>query len=291
MQVIIHAGAHETEGDRLLKTLLLNKEAAAKRGTVVPGPGKYRYLLGDCVDAVLEGRSPGQGRDVLWDAILEEEQADRVVLSNPHFFGPPRHAIDGHGFYPEAEMRMGALRQLFEKDDLQVQIGLRDPASFLPSLLRGLQPQRATQILDDCDPLSLRWSNMVLRLRTALPDVPITVWSYEEMPLIWADILRSLLGLDAGERLTGGMDLLSAIMSSEGMKRLRAYLHEHKDMTESQKRRVIAAFLDKYAIDDAIEEEVDLPGWTEALIEELSLRYDADLDEIAGIPGVKVLSA
>jgi hypothetical protein len=291
MQVIIHAGAHETEGDRLLKALLLNRDGAGKRGTVVPGPGKYRYLLSDCVDAMVEGRTPMQGSGVLWDAILDEEEAERVVLSNPHFLGPPRHAIDSHGFYPEAEMRIGALRQLLEDDELEIQIGLRDPASFLPALLRGMQPQRAAQILSECDLLSLRWSNLLLRLRTAVPDVPITVWAYEEMPLIWADILRSLLGFEAGERLTGGMDLLSAIMSSEGMKRLRAYLHEHKDLTEPQKHRVIAAFLDKYAIADEIEEEVDLPGWTEALIEELSIRYDADLEEIAAIPGVKVLSA
>lgn len=291
MQVIIHAGSHETEEDRLLKTLLLNKEAAGKRGTAVPGPGKYRYLLGDCVDAVLEGRAAAQESSLLWDAILEQEEADRVILSNPHFFGAPRHAIGNYGFYPEAEMRMGALKQLFRDDQLEIQIGLRDPGSFLPSLLKGLQPQRTSQILSDCDPLSLRWSNLLLRLRTALPDVPITVWAYEEMPLLWAEILRSLLGFEEGERLIGGMDLLSAIMSGEGMKRLRAYLHEHREMTEEQKHRVIAAFLDKYAIEDAIEEEVDLPGWTDALIEELSRLYDADLEHIGAIPGVTVLSA
>jgi hypothetical protein len=75
------------------------------------------------------------------------------------------------------------------------------------------------------------------------------------------------------------------------MQRLRAYLHEHREMSEEQKHRVIGAFLDKYAIEDAIEEEVDLPGWTDMLIEQLSVQYDADLDQIAAIPGVTILSA
>ncbi|MBE1297261.1 hypothetical protein [Phycobacter azelaicus] len=291
MQVVIHAGSHETEEDRLLKTLLQNKEAAGKRGTAVPGPGKYRYLLGDCVDAMLDGRRPVQDSGILWDGILEQEQANRVILSNPHFMGAPRNAVGSHGFYPEAEMRLGALQQLFPDDELEIQIGLRDPGSFLPALLRGLQPQRSEQILRECELQELRWSNLLLRLRTALPDVPITVWFYEEMPLIWADILRSLLGFEPGERLIGGMDLLAVIMSGEGMQRLRAYLHEHREMSEEQKHRVIGAFLDKYAIEDAIEEEVDLPGWTDMLIEQLSVQYDADLDQIAAIPGVTILSA
>ena len=44
-------------------------------------------------------------------------------------------------------------------------------------------------------------------------------------------------------------------MSKEGMQRFAAYLKSHPDMTEIQKRRVISAFLDKFALEEEIEEE------------------------------------
>lgn len=289
MQVILHAGVHETEEDRLIKTLLRNADVAAGRGTAIPGPSKYRMLLNDCIDAALEGGTSPQSGDLLWDAILDQDHPKRVVLSSSHFFGAPRQAMDMYGFYPDAEKRMGVLQQLFPQDRLEFHLALRDPASFLPALLKGTEPHRRVKVLESCDPLSLRWSNLLLRLRIALPDIPITVWAYEDMPLIWGQIIRGMLGLDDHERISGGMDLMAAIMSGEGMKRLRTYLHEHRDMGEAHKQRVFAAFLSKYAIEEAIEEEVDLPGWTEALMAELTRLYERDLEEIANMPDVTLL--
>ena len=57
-----------------------------------------------------------------------------------------------------------------------------------------------------------------------------------------------------------------------------------------QKRRVIAAFLDKFALDEEIEEELDMPGWTEELVAELTEVYDEDVLAIQRIPGVTVLT-
>jgi hypothetical protein len=61
-------------------------------------------------------------------------------------------------------------------------------------------------------------------------------------------------------------------------------------MNETQKRRVIAAFLDKFAVEDAIEEELDVPGWTDDFIEHLSTAYDDDLADIQRIPLVNLIT-
>ena len=127
-------------------------------------------------------------------------------------------------------------------------------------------------------------------IREAAPNVPITLWCNEDTPLIWAQIIRDLAGLEHGEKITGGFDLLSDIMSREGMRRFRAYLHEHQGMTEMQKRRVIAAFLDKFALEDALEEELDIPGWTDELVEELTEIYDEDVFHIQRMPGVQMIT-
>jgi hypothetical protein len=48
----------------------------------------------------------------------------------------------------------------------------------------------------------------------------------------------------------------------------------------------LSAFLDKYVDEDAIEEEIDLPGWDDALIARLTERYEDDLYAIEDIPDV-----
>ncbi|MCI5096467.1 MAG: hypothetical protein MRY77_09145 [Rhodobacteraceae bacterium] len=57
-----------------------------------------------------------------------------------------------------------------------------------------------------------------------------------------------------------------------------------------QKRRVMGAFLDKFAIDDMVEDELDLEGWTEELVDEMTERYEEDTYVIQQMPGVNLIA-
>lgn len=290
MQIIFHTGAHGTDDERLLKCMLYNKEAFSKRGIAVPGPGKYRTLLKDAFEA-MEQSEPSEGaRDVLIDAILDDEVADRMLLSNPHFFGSQRFSVEGDIFYPLADIRVRQLSQLFPYDQIEIFMAICNPAFFIPAILANASRARISEVLLNTNPLNLRWSEMIQRIRDAAPDVPLTIWCNEDTPLLWGQIMRDFAGLEHGARMTGGFSLLSEIMSTEGMKRFRGYLHQHQGMTEMQRRRVISAFLDKYAIEDQVEEELDLEGWTEELVEEVTEIYDEDVLAIQRIPGVTFIA-
>ena len=74
------------------------------------------------------------------------------------------------------------------------------------------------------------------------------------------------------------------------MTRLRSYMTAHGELGEMQKRRVYAAFLDKFALEDALEEELDLDGWTDELVEDLTEIYDEDMYHLQRIPGVTLIA-
>ena len=94
MQVVIHAGAHITDEDRLVNTLITNRDLLAKNGTNIPHPKAYRKLIREVMQtAQHSGGTSDEARDVLLDAILKGEAQDRLVLSNPGFFGTPKMAI------------------------------------------------------------------------------------------------------------------------------------------------------------------------------------------------------
>ncbi len=289
MQVILHTGAHFTDNDRLMKCLLRNKEDFARRGVAVPGPGKYRSLLRDTLNA-LRGAEPGpEARDVLLDAILDESSADRVILSNAHFFGAPRASVRQGVIYPMAPERIAHFQALFPDDQVELFMAMRNPATFLPAVFEHSPKDQFDAFIGAVDPRQVRWSDTIAHIRAAAPGVAITLWCNEDTPLIWSQVIRDLAGLEDGARIIGGFDLLGAIMSGEGMKRFRAYLKAHPVMSEAHKRRVISAFLDKYAIEEELEEELDLPGWDEALIEEMTDIYDDDVLRIHQIPGVTLI--
>ena len=290
MQVIIHCGAHATEEDLLLKTLLKNAGPLAEKGTAIPGPAKYRSLLKECMEAMKCSSASEEAPDVLWDAILDESQSDRVVLSNPHFFGSPRHSLGGGNFYPEAGERLQALQELFPFDQLEIFMALRNPATFLPALFAKSNPTTIRRALKECNLLQMHWSALLQRMRQAVPGMPVTVWCYEDLPLVWEQVLRDMGGVDPDLPLKGTLDLLATILQPEGLNRLSAYLDEHSDMAEIHKRRVLAAFLEKFACEGALEEVLDFPGWTEALIEEMSEAYEEDIFAVQRIPGVSLIS-
>lgn len=290
MQLVFHAGAHFTEEERLMKCLVKNKEAFGAQGVAVPGPGKYRKLLRDTMEAMEVSKPAENAREILLDAILDNENAERVIMSNGHFFSPVRLAVQDGLIYPKAPTRMVQMTEIFQQDQIELFMGLRNPATFLPEVFRHSPKDGLADFMGGVDPRELRWSDTLLRIRDAAPKVSITVWCNEDAPLIWPEILRELGGMDHGAHVEGAYDLLGEIMVEDGLVRFLAYLEEHPTMTDIQMRRVMMAFLDKFAIDEAIEEELDMPGWTDDLVAEMTQGYDEDVFDIARIPDVRVLS-
>lgn len=290
MQLVLHTGVHFTEDERLLKCLLRNQDDLAPLGIKVPGPSTYRNLFRDTLNAMHKTEPSEVARDVLLDAVLDDSPAERVILSDANFFRSPATALQQGMLYSAAPVRMMRMAQLFPEDEIRIFMAIRNPASLVPVLFEKAADQRVDAFWGDRGPEDLRWSETISLLRETAPEIPLTIWCNEDAPLIWAQVIREMAGLAPDTKIKGGFDLLHTIMSAGGMQRFRGYLDTHPDMSEAQKRRVITAFLDKFALEEEIEEEIDMPGWTEELVERMTAIYDADVEVIRAIPGVTVIS-
>ncbi len=272
-----------------MKCLLRNKGDLERRGVAVPGPASYRKLLRDTLMALRGQRPSPDARDILLDAFMDTEQPERLILSNAHFFGAPRSCLRQGMLYPLATERLFQFTQLFPDEQIEMFMAIRNPATLLPNMFRKSPKTGMASFLDNVDPRVIRWSTTINRIQEIMPEIKMTLWCNEDAPLIWAQIIREMTGLPDGAKLIGGFDLLQSIMSAEGMLRFRDYLSAHPVMTEPQKRRVIAAFLDKFALDDALEEELDLPGWTDQLVDEMTDVYDDDVYHLQQINNVRLI--
>ena len=290
MQIVLHAGAHETDDDLLVRCLSDNRDLLRQNGIAAPPPNTYRKLIRDLLHEVQQGKPTDGMRETLLDRTATDSATQRLVLSNPGFFGTPKMAASGGILYSAAEERLAVLDRIFARDTLEFHLAIRNPATFLSAIFRQTPLNGFEELMRGARPQDVRWSEMIERIRTAFPDLPITVWCNEDTPLIWSEVVRELAGLDPMTCFEGEFLLLSKIMSKPGMQRFHAYLDRHPGMTEVQKRRVIEAFLEKFAEQDKIEEELDLPGWTEELIDQMTELYDEDVYAIQRLPCVNLIT-
>lgn len=292
MQVILHTGVHCTDEDKLLKCLLRNADAVRNDGVVIPGPGRYRSVLTEMLNSLGDGVLAPDAREVLVEDILDKDadQVSRLILSHENLFCVPKLALYAGMPYRWAEQRLRNMTRLFAGDDVHLFMGLRDPASYLPAVYKATPHEDFDSFLDGSDPMQFRWSDLVRRIRHDVPDLKITLWCNEDTPLIWGELLRDMLGLAPSRKIAGAFDILTAIMSPEGMRRFRVFLRDHPTINEEQKRRVMLAFLDKYALDEEIEEELDLPGWDDAYVTALTETYEADMQVLMQMPDVRFIT-
>lgn len=290
MQVVYHLGVHCTDEDRLLKCLLKNKGVLSKQGVVVPGPSRFRNVLRDTLHSLRGGPASAEMQEAMLDAMMDEDQARRLVISRQGFLAAPEKALDMNLFYSDAGEKVAALANLFPQAETEFFIAVRNPATFIPALFSRSNEKDFKGFVTGIDLHSLRWSEMIARIHAAVPHAGLTVWCNEDTPLIWTEILHELAGCTPDTTLEGAYDFLGTIMTRGGMQRMLSYMETHPPQNEMQRRRVVAAFLDKFALDDEVEIELDVPGWTEALVEELTEAYEEDCFAIERMEGVRFLS-
>ncbi|HEX9858608.1 MAG TPA: hypothetical protein VGA75_09645 [Paracoccaceae bacterium] len=289
MRIVYHLGAHCTDEERLLRCLLKNRGPLAQEGIVVPGPTRYRNLIRDTA-ITLKGNAASQDTQALvLDQIMDEDRAERLILSWDSFLAFPQWAVR-RALYPNAGARVRAFTQIFPDIEAEFHLAIRNPATFLPELFQKQKGKSHDEFFDGAAPMDLGWPSVIIDILSANPGVPLFVWCDEDTPLIWPEVLRTVSGHAPETVLEDTDDLLADIMSADGFRRMTGYLASHPPQNEQQRRRIVSAFLDKFALPDQIEVELDIPGWTPQLVEAMTAQYDRDVGRIAVTPGVTFIA-
>lgn len=290
MQVVLHAGAHFTDDDRLIGCLLRNAETLKDVGVYAPDPRTFRRALRSTLhDALYQGLRQ-DGIDTVHDSLAIDPSVTRLILSNHSFFGTPKMAVGRGLFYPAAEARLDVLRDIFAESSVELFLGLRNPATWLPALFANAPARDFSTFLSEFEPEEFRWSETIIHLRHRFPDMPITLWCNEDSPVLWGQILREMSGLGANLTLEGEFDLLKEIITDEGRTRFDSFISKRNQLNDAQKQRVVQAFLETFVKVEEIEVELDLPGWDTARVETLTAAYDADVDALSQMPDITVLT-
>ncbi len=287
MQIVFHLGAHCTDSGLLIRSILRNRARLSEQGICVPGPGRYRELLGD-VSTTLRGDTADEDTEaMIMEAICDDDSAERIVLSNENFLCRPGVALAPDGLYPKAN-KSAWLREAVPSHNVEFALAIRNPATFVPELIA--QSKDAASALEEISLGDLMWSDVISDIATANPGAQITVWCHEDTPFVWSEVMHELTGHDQFEDLDGEFDMLETIISPDGMTRLQEFLDAREVTSQIKRRRAISAFLEAHAISEAVEAEIDIPGWTSDTVDVLTELYEDDVSRISGMAQVTFIA-
>lgn len=288
MRIVYHLGAHCTDEERLIRCLLKNRALLADQGISVPAPTRYRKLLRDTAVQLKGAAANAETQSFVLEQILDDERPERLILSWDSFLSFPQWALRGQ-LYAFAGERIRAFTQIFPEIEAEFHLALRNPATFLPALFERQKEKSYEEFIEGCKPEDLRWSEVIAQVVAQNPGVPLTLWRDEDTPLIWPEVLQAVSGHGDGAALEDTDELLALIMQPEGMRRLRAYLSNHPPSSPQQRKRIISAFLEKFALPEKIEMSFEMPGWTEELVASMTDAYAEDVERIRQMPEVRFI--
>ncbi|PIE16369.1 MAG: hypothetical protein CSA68_02805 [Rhodobacterales bacterium] len=290
ISIIYHLGAPFTDDDQLTWSLRQDNQLMIDNGVLIRRPKEYRIAIKALLDK-LRGTAPSVAdQEKLLQSIIRKQDVRRIIMSDPTFMGSPVWMFFGGDFYPNAGKNTAAIRNLFPQNPCEFYLGISNPASFVPTAFKDQTKRRYEQFVEGVDLSKLRWSEVIHSIQRANPGCPVTVWCNEDTPIIWPKVLRSFAGLGPDVRLKGELDILRGLMSDDNVELLIKYLAERPDLSEKQRQQIRMIFLERFALEEAVEDEIDLPGWTEQLVDHLTDIYEDDVAHIQQMPGVTLIS-
>lgn len=289
MQIVFHIGAHCTDEGQIQACLTKNQTLLVREGIVVPSPATCRPILRETM-SYLEGEPANDAmQELMLNSILTEDHPQRIIFSNEAFLSGILRILDHGTLYPDAGDKFLELFNLFPNREVEFCLAIRNPATFLPACFARSKTTEFEDFTSNVDLQSLRWSDVLARIRDRIPNAVFKVWSNEDTPFIWHELIREITDCDHNAKLEGLDEFLKSIMLDEGFERMQHYLKIHPPANEIQRRRILSAFLDKFEIEDD-DSEFDASYWTDEYENALTDAYEEDLFVIERMPGVQFIS-
>lgn len=288
--IALHIGAPFTDNDLLVRSMRKDTPVLIERGVLTRRPGLYKNVITELIEKQATGIVTEAEKAALLARMLKGRSPSRLVLSMANTPGNPAWMLHGGRLFQNAGRNTGELRDLFPANRCELFLGIANPATLIPEVHAAQGTRSWEEFLSGADLRDLRWSGVIRDIIEDCPDCPITVWCNEETPLTWPRILGSLSGLGDTFQFSGELDVIGQLMPELGTKRLADYLAERQHFSAQQKAQVKAVFLEKLHTEDAVDVEIDLPGWSQDLVDAMSETYLDDIGEIRAMPEVTFIS-
>lgn len=290
MQIVFHLGVHCTDDGRLIRSILRSRSALLERPVHVPGPRSYRSLLRETLGILNGAVASDEVQSLLLDALTDDDEAERILLFHENLICLPQRIVSENGLYAMAPRRIQAIANLFPGHQCEFHMALCNPAALIPSLVQRGVAESYDAVMGAATTANQRWLPTIRKIVEANRSINLTLWCNEDAPLVWPQILRRICALPDAEALEGDIDMATALMTDPGSADLRDSLAADPPPSPEAWASRVSGALEEHGRGEELAMPVDLPGWTEEVVADLTETYEAECAAIATMPGVRFLS-
>ena len=295
MRVTLHVGLHFAGAPRLMAGLRANNPVFEANGTFVPRQKDYRAPVADILHK-LDGLPPIEAEQIdLLSQILKNRKISHLVMSDVLWAGALDAAFSEGRLYADLGATVARVAELFDTSDVRIAISLRDPVGFVADALATPQlAGKMTPFLRTCDTATLGWERGLRELRAALPMSAMVVWREEDAPLIWPRVLRDLGRLPPGAAVARAYAPLRPILSDTGLRELFGEVASNPPCDDSAFENLVRRYLAEFAIPDNVRDgparSVNIAGWSQDTLHDITQRYWAQTAAFAKEEGVTLIA-
>ncbi|WP_375261992.1 hypothetical protein [Palleronia sp.] len=292
VEIVLHVGVHCTDDEMLIWSLRRDKDMLEGMEIGVPRRRFFTSILREFTTERLKGAHAGlDDQEELFRRLIGTERRERLIFSYDSFLGAPDRVWGERTLYPQAGRKTSHLRNLFPDNEAEFLCAVKNPVTFMADLYRKVNGHGSfDEFVGQVDLARFRWSDVIARMHEATPDAPITVWAHEDTPFVWGKVLRAAAGIEPEHEMTGRFDVARSIMTDEGAAAFDAYIAQKPPADDRQAAQVVEIFLDRFARPADVEESLTPSALSDDAIDTLTDLYEEDLERIAGLPGVTLLS-
>ena len=291
MDINIYVGPHKTASRHMASILSNNAHLLEAQGTLFYASTRTALRhINSALKAIAGGGDKAEAIGLLMHSLTRGEDIKKLLLVNPNIVGSVTHPFGKELFYPRTTGLIHQLQTLFGDNQMQLFSSTRNPASFLPSCyaqsLLSASFGSYTDFLKDMNPSSLRWSAFLQRLRGKRMDIPLTVWRYEDYPLIWRDVAQAFSGISNSQDLVGNSARINASLTLNGAQLLHKHIEDHPPRTKEDFEGIKSSFLEKFPSSD---DSVSCPERTLETVQSLTHNYEDDWYYIERMEGLQTI--
>lgn len=205
-QLIFHLGAHKTATTHFQDTLSLMKDELASYGVTYHSRGEIRGKLRRIISSPFTSfafkHAPSSIKNRICQRMFIPPDVEQVFVSDENIIGSCVDELSIHP-YRELETRTGFIQSLLKSYSVKILFSVRNfkrvfPGAYTTAL--RFDPEAAikaktslSEVLNDGK--IPRWTDVIARVRVALPGADVCVWSQEKYKCNPADTIRNVLDI------------------------------------------------------------------------------------------------
>lgn len=288
MRLVLHLGAHGTDGGLFANWIARNRSALSEQGIAAPPPRQFLAYLSDALERRKED-DPHVREEALLRSLGANGRRRWMVVSAPGLLGPASGIIAPDGFYQrDVSRRLQGLKALFPRCHLTLLLGLRSASTMVPAILPD-GDEAIAQSLPLLGDETLPWSRLVDTIQRQLGHARFVVWQHENVAELWPQILSEMVGPARVLPPDGLLNIATTHLNAEARSRMEHYITGAPPATARNLAQVAAVFARRFGVVSPTDATQNLPAWAQQHLARLDSSYETEWDNIVGRSDVLAL--